>query len=151
MKSRIYISCVICGILSLKFLMNPWSVGSMLFEEYSPIAVFIVFASFLATIIVSASYLLSTQTPESEKLSTYECGFEPYEDAKTKFDVQFYIVALLFVLFDIEIILLLPWALSLASLNLLSYWSVIEFLLELGLGLIYVFGMGGLDWHKQSD
>ena len=118
----------------------------LLEEEYYQIALFIGFAIFLAVLIVSASYLLVTQKPESEKLSTYECGFEPYEDAKNRFDVQFYIVALLFVLFDIEILLMLPWCLSLSTLDMLGYWSMLEFLLELGLGFIYVWCSGALDW-----
>ena len=96
--------------------------------------------------IVGASYILVTQKPESEKLSTYECGFEPYEDARNRFDVQFYVVAILFVLFDIEIIVLLPWCLSLSTSSLLGYWSMIEFILELGLGFVYVWNVGALDW-----
>ena len=118
----------------------------MLVEEYYQIAIFAYFSVFLAVFIVTASYMLATQRPESEKLSTYECGFEPYEDAKNKFDVQFYVVAILFVLFDIEIIVLLPWCLSLSTLTMLGYWSMIEFLLELGLGFVYVWCAGALDW-----
>ena len=118
----------------------------LLTEEYFQIKLYIVFAIFLAVLIVTASYLLVTQKPESEKLSTYECGFEPYEDARNKFDVQFYIIAILFVLFDIEVIILLPWCLALSTINILGYWSVIEFLLELGLGFAYVWCVGALDW-----
>ena len=118
----------------------------LLEEEYFQIRIFIVFSIFLASLIVVLSYLLVTQKPESEKLSTYECGFEPYEDAKNRFDVQFYTVALLFVLFDIEMIILLPWCLSLSSLSALGYWSMLEFLLELGLGFVYVWCIGALDW-----
>lgn len=118
----------------------------LLEEEYFQIKIFLAFSAILACVIILASFLLVTQKPESEKLSTYECGFEPYEDAKNKFDVQFYIVAILFVLFDIEIIILLPWCLSLSTMSLLAYWSVIEFLLELGLGFVYVWCAGALDW-----
>ena len=121
---------------------------SLLSEEYTQIAAFIGFSIFLSIVIVAASYYLVTQKPEVEKLSTYECGFEPYEDAKNKFDVQFYIVAILFVLFDIEIIVLSPWCLCLSNLDTLSYWSVFEFLLELGLGLVYVICLGALNWKK---
>lgn len=118
----------------------------LLAEEYFQIGLFLGFAIFLSVLIVTASYALVIQTPESEKLSTYECGFEPYEDAKNKFDVQFYVVAILFVLFDIEIIVMLPWCLSMSTLNILGYWSMIEFLLELGLGFVYVWCIGALDW-----
>ena len=119
---------------------------SQLQEEYFQITLFICFGVILSFVIVGASYILVTQKPEPEKLSTYECGFEPYEDARNRFDVQFYVVAILFVLFDIEIIVLLPWCLSLSTSSLLSYWSMIEFVLELGLGFIYVWNVGALDW-----
>ena len=115
-------------------------------EEYFQIILFAYFGIFLSIVIVGASYILVTQKPESEKLSTYECGFEPYEDARNRFDVQFYVVAILFVLFDIEIIVLLPWCLSLSTSSLLGYWSMIEFILELGLGFVYVWNVGALDW-----
>lgn len=119
---------------------------SLLFEEYYQIGLFVIFAVFLSVFILVASYVLVIQKPESEKLSPYECGFEPYEDAKNKFDVQFYIVAILFVLFDIEIIVMLPWCLSLSTLSLLGYWLIIEFLLELGLAFLYVWVLGAFDW-----
>ena len=118
----------------------------LIFAEYYQMLVFIIFAVFVAIIILAASYFLVTQYPESEKLSTYECGFEPYEDTKSKFNVQFYVVAILFVLFDIEIILLLPWCLNYSNLGLLGQWSMIEFLLELGLGFLYVWCVSALDW-----
>lgn len=124
------------------FYFNTSPLGS----EYLQIGIFIGFAIFLSLVIFLASYLLVTQKPESEKLSTYECGFEPYEDAKNRFDVQFYIVAILFVLFDIEIIVLLPWCACLSTVSSLGYWSMVEFLLELGLGFFYVWCVGALDW-----
>lgn len=129
-------------INDVQFLINK----SLLLEEYYQIGIFAAFAVFLAVLIITASYISVSQKPESEKLSTYECGFEPYEDAKNKFDVQFYTVAILFVLFDIEIIVMLPWCLSLATLDILGYWLMIEFLLELGLAFIYAWCVGALDW-----
>lgn len=119
---------------------------SLLKEDYFSVYIFMNFAIFLSVLIVFASYFLVTQKPESEKLSTYECGFEPYEDAKNRFDVQFYVIAILFVLFDIEIIVLLPWCLELSTQSMLGYWSMIEFILELGLGFVYVWSVGALDW-----
>ena len=119
---------------------------SSLREEYSSILVYIVFASVLAILIVGLSYLLVTQSPESEKLSTYECGFEPYEDSRNRFNIRFYTIAILFLLFDIEIIFLLPWCLSLSQLNILSFWSMVEFLIELGIGYIYVWVVGAIEW-----
>lgn len=115
-------------------------------EEYLSILCYVVFATILALLIIILSYLLVTQSPETEKLSTYECGFEPYEDARNKFDVRFYIVAILFILFDIEIIFMLPWCISISQLNLLGFWSMIEFLVELGIGFIYVWCVGAIEW-----
>jgi NADH-quinone oxidoreductase subunit A len=115
-------------------------------EEYLTIFIFLLIAVILALVIAILSYTLTSQKPESEKLSSYECGFEPYEDARNKFDVKFCLVAILFILFDIEVVFLLPWTISLSQLNLLGFWSVIDFLLELGIGFIYVWKMYALDW-----
>jgi NADH-quinone oxidoreductase subunit A len=115
-------------------------------EEYLTIFIFLIIAVILALVIAILSYTLTSQKPESEKLSSYECGFEPYEDARNKFDVKFCLVAILFILFDIEVVFLLPWTISLSQLNLLGFWSVIDFLLELGIGFIYVWKMYALDW-----
>lgn len=117
-------------------------------EEYFSVLVYCFFAVFLALLIIVLSYLLMTQSPETEKLSSYECGFEPYEDTRNKFSIKFYIVAILFILFDIEIIFLLPWCLSLSQISLLSFWSIVEFLIELGIGLIYVWSVGALEWNQ---
>jgi len=115
-------------------------------EEYLSIFVYLCFATFLGLLIISLSYLLVTQSPETEKLSTYECGFDPYGDTREQFNIRFYIIAILFVLFDIEIIFLLPWCLSLSQLDLLGFWSMVEFLAELGIGFIYVWCVGAIEW-----
>lgn len=115
-------------------------------EEYFNIFIFICFGIFLSFLLIILSYFLVTQSPETEKLSTYECGFEPYEDARNKFNVKFYIIAILFILFDIEIIFFLPWCVSISQLNLLGFWSMIEFLFELGIGFIYVWCVGAIEW-----
>jgi len=90
---------------------------SLLYFEFLPILIFLIIAIALAAIIVSLSYLLAIQNPETEKLSSYECGFEPYEDARNIFDVKFYLVAILFIIFDIETMFLLPWSISLTQSN----------------------------------
>jgi NADH-quinone oxidoreductase subunit A len=115
-------------------------------EEYLSIFIYLCFATFLGVLIISLSYLLVTQSPETEKLSTYECGFDPYGDTREQFNIRFYIIAILFVLFDIEIIFMLPWCLSLAKLDLLGFWSMVEFLAELGIGFIYVWCVGAIEW-----
>ena len=115
-------------------------------EEYLSLFIYLYFAIFLACIIVLLSYFLVTQNPETEKLSTYECGFEPYGDTRNQFYIRFFILAILFIVFDIEIIIMLPWCVSIAQLNLLAYWAMLEFLLELGIGFIYVWSVGALEW-----
>src|SRR6478672_2729254 len=115
-------------------------------EEYLSIFIFICVGIFLSFLLIFLSYFFVTQSPETEKLSTYECGFEPYEDARNKFSIRFYIIAILFILFDIEIIFLLPWCVSISQLNLLGFWSMIEFLFELGIGFIYVWSVGAIEW-----
>ena len=115
-------------------------------EEYIGIITFLSIAIILASVIAGLSYSLISQNPESEKLSSYECGFEPYEDTKNKFDIKFCLVAILFILFDIEVIFLLPWSVTLSQLNLLGFWSMIDFLLELGIGFVYAWKLHSLDW-----
>ena len=120
--------------------------SSSIREEYLGIFVYLCFAIFLALLIVILSYFLVTQSPETERLSTYECGFEAYGDTRNQFNVRFYIIAILFILFDIEIIFLAPWCLSISQLNLLGFWSMVEFLVELGIGFIYAWCVGAIEW-----
>ncbi len=121
--------------------------SSFIREEYLGILVYLCFAIILSLIIVILSYFLVTQSPETEKLSTYECGFEAYGDTRSQFNVRFYIIAILFILFDIEIIFLAPWCVSISQLNLLGFWSMIEFLVELGVGFIYAWCVGAIEWN----
>ena len=106
----------------------------------------ILIACILSFVILTLSYFLSIQNPESEKLSTYECGFEPYEDARLQFDVKFYLIAILFLVFDIETVFIYPWCISISQLNLIGFWSMIDFIFELGVGLFYVWRLGALNW-----
>jgi NADH-quinone oxidoreductase subunit A len=119
---------------------------SLFYSEISSILIFLTIAVVLASIIVTLSYFLAVQNPETEKLSAYECGFEPYEDARNIFDVRFYIVAILFIIFDIETMFLLPWSISLSQLNILGFWSMIDFIIELGIGFVYIWYIGALEW-----
>jgi NADH-quinone oxidoreductase subunit A len=121
--------------------------SSFIREEYLGIFIYLCFAIILSLIIVILSYFLVTQSPETEKLSTYECGFEAYGDTRSQFNVRFYIIAILFILFDIEIIFLAPWCVSISQLNLLGFWSMIEFLVELGVGFIYAWCVGAIEWN----
>jgi len=103
-------------------------------------------ASVLSFIILILSYFLAIQNPESEKLSTYECGFEPYEDARLQFDVKFYLIAILFLVFDIETVFIYPWCISISQLNIIGFWSMIDFIFELCIGLFYIWRLGALNW-----
>lgn len=115
-------------------------------SEYVQIALFLGIASAISSILVGIPYLLSLKEGYSEKLSPYECGFQPFEDARQEFDVRFYVVALLFLIFDLEIVYMVPWSLSLTSLSLEGYWSMILFLGILTLGFIYEWLSGALNW-----
>lgn len=123
-----------------------YSNNSLLKNEYFSILLYLIVAIALSLIILIFSYLLVVQNPETEKMSAYECGFEPYEDARNKFDVKFYLIAMLFIIFDIETMFLIPWSITVSKLNLLGFWSMIDFIIELGIGFIYIWYIGGLDW-----
>lgn len=119
---------------------------SLVKKEYFILLLFLIIAIILAVVIIGASYFLARQNPESEKLSAYECGFEPYEDTRHTFDIRFCVIAILFIIFDIEIMFLIPWCVSLSKLDLLGFWSMIDFLIELGIGFFYVWYVGALNW-----
>lgn len=118
---------------------------SLFYNQYTAIVIFLFVAIVLSVVIVFFSYILAIQKPETEKLSTYECGFEPYEDARHTFDVKFYLIAILFIVFDIETMFLIPWTNVLAQLDLVGFWSMLDFMFELGIGYIYVYCIGALD------
>lgn len=121
---------------------------SLLKSNYITIFIYLVISVLLSIVIINFSFLLVIQAPETEKLSSYECGFEPYEDARHQFDIKFYLIAILFVIFDIETMFLLPWTVCLAQLNFLGFWSMVDFVLELGVGFVYIWYIGGLEWKK---
>jgi NADH-quinone oxidoreductase subunit A len=120
--------------------------NSLIKKEYFILFVFLLLAIVLTVLIIGASYFLAKQNPDSEKLSAYECGFEPYEDTRHTFDIKFCVVAILFIIFDIEIMFLIPWCVSVSKLDLLGFWSMIDFLIELGVGFFYVWYVKALDW-----
>lgn len=120
--------------------------NSMLKKEYLMLFIFLIFVIFLTVLIIGVSYLVARQIPESEKLSAYECGFEPYEDTRHTFDIRFCVIAILFILFDIEIMFLIPWCVSVSKLDLIGFWSMVDFLIELGVGFFYIWYVKALDW-----
>ena len=100
----------------------------------------------LSIVIFVLSYVLALQNPETEKMSVYECGFEPYDGARKKFDVKFYVFAMLFVIFDIETMFLIPWSITLSKTNFIGFWVMIDFVFELSVGFFYLWSAGGLNW-----
>ena len=118
-----------------------------LLSQYLPILVFLAIAGALSVVIVLASYIVAPQRPDSEKLSPYECGFDPFSDARAKFDVRFYLVAILFIIFDLEVAFLFPWAVTLGRIGVFGFWSMVVFLAILTVGFVYEWKKGGLEWE----
>ncbi|AUM73191.1 NADH-quinone oxidoreductase subunit A [Paracoccus jeotgali] len=115
-------------------------------SEYLPILVFIAMASALALILMAAAAVIAIRNPDPEKVSAYECGFEPFDDARAKFDVRFYLVAILFIIFDLEVAFLFPWAVSFQGLSDVAFWGMIVFLGVLTVGFAYEWKKGALEW-----
>jgi len=117
-------------------------------ENYIPVLIFICVGLFVGVaMIVLGGFVLAPRKPNAEKNSPYECGFSAFEDARLKFDVRFYLVAILFIIFDLEIAFLFPWAISLGNIGLLGFSSMMIFLFILTIGFIYEWKKGALDWE----
>jgi len=119
---------------------------NFLYFEYLPIRLFIFISFLLGIIIFALSFLISDQNPDVEKLSAYECGFDPFDDARNTFDVRFYLVAILFIVFDREATFIFPWALSIGELSSRGFWTIIDFLVERSVGFLYIWIVGSLEW-----
>jgi len=115
--------------------------------EYFPVLVFIVISVALGSILLVTGGLLGPRSPDSEKISPYECGFEAFEDNRSRFDVRFYLVAILFIIFDLEIAFFMPWALVLDQLGTFGLLAMSIFVLELVIGFIYLWKKGALEWE----
>jgi NADH-quinone oxidoreductase subunit A len=115
-------------------------------KDYLSIIIFFFVALGLSIGFIILNFLLSPKNPDPEKLSAYECGFEAFGDSRMEFDVRFYLVAILFIIFDLEIAFLFPWAISLGNLGSLGFWSMMIFLFILTIGFIYEWKKGALDW-----
>ena len=116
-------------------------------SDYLSIIIFLFIALALSIGFIAINFLASPSNPDPEKLSAYECGFEAFEDSRLQFDVRFYLVAILFIIFDLEIAFLFPWAISLGSIGLTGYWSMMIFLFVLTIGFIYEWKKGALEWE----
>ena len=115
--------------------------------EYLPIAIFLGVAIGLGLVLVLAAWILAVRRPDPEKLSAYECGFNAFDDARMKFDVRFYLVSILFIIFDLEIAFLFPWAAAFGGLSDEAFWSMMVFLAVLTIGFAYEWKKGALEWE----
>ena len=118
-----------------------------LLSEYLPILIFLGIAIAFSVVFVGLAMLVAKQNPDEEKLSAYECGFDAFDDARHQFDVRFYLVAILFIIFDLEIAFLFPWAVSLGDIGFYGFWSMMLFLGILTVGFVYEWKKGALEWE----
>jgi NADH-quinone oxidoreductase subunit A len=116
-------------------------------QNYLPVVIFFGLAVGLSVVMLAASWLAGKQRPYKEKLDAYECGFDAFDDARDKFDVRFYLVSILFVIFDLEVAFIFPWAVSLGKIGLFGFWSMVAFLGVLTIGFIYEWKKGALEWE----
>jgi NADH-quinone oxidoreductase subunit A len=119
---------------------------SQLLAEYLPLVVFIGVALAIGTALLIAPFLVAIQNPDPEKVSAYECGFNAFDDARMKFDVRFYLVAILFIIFDLEVAFLFPWATAFKEAGLYGFWAMMIFLGVLTIGFVYEWRKGALEW-----
>ena|SRR5579864_9303969 len=119
---------------------------SSLLMDYLPLVVFIAVALVIGLVLLIAPFIVAYKQPDPEKLSAYECGFNAFDDARMKFDVRFYLVAILFIIFDLEVSFLFPWAVAFHSVGVYGFWAVMTFLGVLTIGFIYEWKKGALEW-----
>jgi len=119
---------------------------NQLLLDYLPLAVFIGVALFIGLALMVAPFLVAVRNPDPEKVSAYECGFNAFDDARMKFDVRFYLVSILFIIFDLEVAFLFPWAVAFKQVGVFGFWSMMVFLAILTVGFIYEWRKGALEW-----
>jgi NADH-quinone oxidoreductase subunit A len=119
---------------------------SGLLNDYLPLVIFIGVAAFISGALLASPFLVAFKKPDPEKLSAYECGFNAFDQARMKFDVRFYLVSLLFIIFDLEVAFLFPWAVAFGEIGLFGFWSMMIFLGVLTIGFIYEWKKGALEW-----
>ncbi|EYS91992.1 NADH-quinone oxidoreductase subunit A 1 [Bartonella bacilliformis str. Heidi Mejia] len=117
-----------------------------LLGSYLPVLIFIIVSAVIVGVLLVMPYIVAYRAPDPEKLSAYECGFNSFDDARMKFDVRFYLVSILFIIFDLEVAFLFPWAVSFHSIGMFGFWSMILFLAILMIGFIYEWKKGALEW-----
>ncbi|MEL6288616.1 MAG: NADH-quinone oxidoreductase subunit A [Pseudomonadota bacterium] len=117
-----------------------------LLMDYLPVVIFIGVALALVIALMVAPFLIAVRNPDPEKVSAYECGFNAFDDSRMKFDVQFYLVAILFIIFDLEAVFLFPWAITFSEIGDAGFWAMMIFIFELAVGLAYAWKKGALEW-----
>ena len=116
-------------------------------KDYLPLVIFMAIAGAIALALMASAIMIAIRRPDPEKLSAYECGFKAFDDARMKFDVRFYLVSILFIIFDLEVAFLFPWAVSLGDIGVFGFWSMLVFLAVLTVGFIYEWKKGALEWE----
>ena len=115
--------------------------------DYMPVLLFLALGTILSLLFIIGAAFLAPSNPDPEKTSAYECGFNAFDDARMKFDVRFYLVAILFIIFDLEVAFLFPWAVSLGAIGVFGFWSMVLFLAVLTIGFVYEWRRGALEWQ----
>ena len=115
--------------------------------EYIPVIFYFFISLALSLILIGLPFIVGPHKVDPEKISAYECGFDPFDDARGRFDIRFYLVAILFIIFDLEVSFLFPWAVSLSHISFLGFWTMMVFLIILTLGFVYEWKKGALDWE----
>lgn len=118
----------------------------ILLEDYLPLAIFIGVSAVIGLALLIAPFVVAYKAPDTEKLSAYECGFNAFDDARMRFDVRFYLVAILFIIFDLEVAFLFPWAIAAREIGAFGFWSMMTFLTVLTIGFVYEWKKGALEW-----
>jgi NADH-quinone oxidoreductase subunit A len=122
-------------------------VDYLLVRDYLPIILFLIIVVGFGLILMLSAFLIAVRNPDPEKVSIYECGFNAFDDARMKFDVRFYLVAILFIIFDLEIVFLFPWAVAFGEISMTAFWSMMVFLAVLTIGFAYEWKKGALEWE----
>lgn len=127
--------------------MTNFYIINIITNDFLNLLILFFISTILALILVLVSYILIYQKPDSEKLSIYECGYETYDNTRNNFNINFYLIAVFFIIFDIEILYLIPWCLTISECNLLNFWSMLDFIFELNLGFFYIWYNNSLNWE----
>lgn len=126
--------------------MNALATNTLI-ADYAPVLIFLGLVTALGLILILSAVVLAVRNPDPEKVSAYECGFNAFDDARMKFDVRFYLVSILFIIFDLEVAFLFPWAVSFRDISMVGFWSMMVFLAVLTIGFAYEWKKGALEWE----